>query len=315
MLVYLVRRIVVMLASLVAVLGLAFALLQAAPGSPFSGEADRLETSRERLAQEHFVNKAFHVRLMDYVSGIIAGDWGESLQYPQRSVWSIISHHLPYTLLLIVSSLLCAYCLGIWLGVFFASLKHRFFGQLMVMWTVLAVCIPFFLLAPLLQALFGVQLDLLPVAGWSSTRGSERAWVLPLITVALPLIAWLARMSFSLARSYLASPWLRTGQAQGQSSLMVLRSQGIRPLLATLLAWLSPAMGMALTACVVVEPLYGVPGLARYLIDACLHRDYPLLMGIVLVFASLSLGISLLADLLSTALDPRLSPGFRKALR
>jgi len=164
--------------------------------------------------------------------------------------------------------------------------------------------VPSFVVAPLLALVFGLYLGWLPVGGWES--GSLGHLVLPVLTLALPLIAYVARLTRGSVLEVLQSPFIRTARAKGLDPGVVLRRHALRPTLLPVVSFLGPAAAGVLTGSLVVEQVFGLPGVGRYFVQGAVNRDYTLVMGMVVFYAALILLLNLLVDLVYGWLDPRI---------
>jgi oligopeptide transport system permease protein len=166
------------------------------------------------------------------------------------------------------------------------------------------IAIPNFVLAPVLALVFGIHLDWLPVAGWES--GSLAYLVLPVVTLALPFVAYIARLTRGSLLEVLQAPYMRAARAKGLARSILLRRHALRPTLLPVVSFLGPAAAALLTGSLVVEQVFGLPGVGRYFVQGAINRDYTLVMGMVIVYATLILLLNLLVDLVYGWLDPRI---------
>jgi oligopeptide transport system permease protein len=167
---------------------------------------------------------------------------------------------------------------------------------------VLAIALPSFVTGPLLALIFGLYLHWLPVAGWEA--GEPRYLVLPVLTLALPIAAYLARLMRGSLLEVLRAPYVRSARARGLGGARGLWRHALRPALLPVVSYLGPAVAFAVTGSLVVETVFGLPGTGRYLVQGAIDRDYPLVMGMIIVYAVFTLLCNLLADLLYGWLDP-----------
>jgi oligopeptide transport system permease protein len=208
------------------------------------------------------------------------------------------------TLTLGTAALLLALACGVPLGLA-AGLRHDGWTDHAVMSVALVgLAVPNFVVAPVLALVFGLHLGWLPVSGWAP--GSPGHLVLPVVTLALPLIAYLARLTRGSLLEVLQSPVIRTARAKGLAPGAVLRRHALKPTLLPVVSFLGPATAALLTGSLVVEQVFGLPGVGRYVVQGAVNRDYTLVMGMVIFYASLILVLNLLVDLLYGWLDPRI---------
>ena len=168
---------------------------------------------------------------------------------------------------------------------------------------VLGIALPGFVIGPLFALIFGLYLGVLPVAGYES--GQPQYLVLPIVTLALPVIAYIARLTRGSLLEVLRSNFVRTARAKGLSPMRVLFRHALRPALLPVVSYLGPATAFVVTGSLVVESVFGLPGTGRYLVQGAINRDYTLVMGMIVVYGAITLLCNLIADLLYGWLDPR----------
>ena len=196
---------------------------------------------------------------------------------------------------------------GVPLGIY-AALRHNSPADHAVMaLAVIGIAVPVFVVAPLAALVFGIYLGWLPVAGWAP--GTWRDMVLPTLTLALPIIAYVARLTRASMLETLRSPFLRAARARGIPAGPLVWRHALPAALTPVISYLGPAAAAVLTGSLVVETAFGLPGLGRYLVQGALNRDYTLVMGMVVVYATFMIALNLLVDIVYALLDPRVRPG------
>ena len=239
-----------------------------------------------------------------YLGALARGDLGPSFKYKDFAVSELIARGLPVTLTIGVLALLLAVACGVPLGML-AALRHNGAVDHLVMGLALAgIAVPNFVVAPVLALVFGVKLGWLPVAGWE--RGHAEYWLLPVVTLALPFVAYIARLTRGSLLEVLQAPYIRAARAKGLSAGALLRRHALKPTLMPVVSFLGPATAALLTGSLVVEQVFGLPGVGRYFVQGAINRDYTLVMGMVVFYAALILLLNLLVDLLYGWLDPRI---------
>ena len=238
-----------------------------------------------------------------YLKSLTHGDFGPSFKYKDFTVTELIGQGFPVTLQLGVIAMALALSVGILLGTF-AALHHNSAADYMTMsLAVVGIAIPTFVVLPFLGLLFGVFLHWLPVAGWES--GSIRHLALPVIALALPPLAYIARLTRAGMLEVLRSDYIRTAFAKGLPLHTLILRHALRPALMPVASYLVPAVALIMTGSLVVESIAGLPGIGRYLVQGALNRDYTLVLGMVIIYSTLLIGMGLLVDLLYAWLDPR----------
>ncbi len=281
---------------------LCFVLLRAAPGGPFDTEKTAPPEVQAALAEQFRLDQPLIVQYGAWLADVARGDLGPSFQYPDYTVNQLIARALPVSLLNGGLALLVALLIGIPLGVFAALRAGQWMDRALMLLAGLGLAIPKFVAAPLLVLLFAVTLNWLPAGGW----GEWQNIVLPVIALALPNLAYCARLTRASMLETLSADYLRAARARGFSESRLLFSHALKPALLPVMAWLSPALINVVTGSAVVEQVFGIPGMGRYFVQGALNRDYTLVLGVVLVVGALIVLINTLVDMLRAWLDPRL---------
>jgi len=295
-------RLLAAIPTLLFVILLAFVLVRMAPGGPFDAER-ALPPDVEANIEEHYhLDEPLPKQFFRYLGGVLRGDFGPSYRYRDYSVTEIIADSFPTSLLLGGLAMLLALLLGLGAGVLAALRPNTLIDRAVMAVAMTGISIPIFIVAPVLVLLFAVSLGWLP-AGWTA-QGSGRL-VLPVLALALPQVAYLARISRASLLDVLGSDYVRTARAQGLTTAAILRVHALKPALIPVLSYLGPAVAAVLTGSVVVEQVFGIPGLGRHFVNGALNRDYTLVMGLVILYAWLIILLNLLVDVLYGVLDPR----------
>lgn len=307
----LVRHAVLRLAGLVPTLFVivttAFFLMRLAPGGPFDEERAVPAEITANLQAAYGLDQPVVVQYANYLGGLLHGDLGPSFRMKDFTVAELIARGLPVTLTLGAAALLLTVGIGVPLGLV-AALRHNGWQDHAVMSVALVgIAVPNFVVAPVLALVFGIGLGWLPVAGWEP--GSVRHAVLPVVTLALPFVAYVARLTRGSLLEVLQSPFIRTARAKGLAPLAILRRHALKPTLMPVVSFLGPATAALLTGSLVVEQVFGLPGVGRYFVQGAVNRDYTLVMGMVIFYATLILLLNLAVDLLYGWLDPRIRHG------
>lgn len=309
MLAYTLRRLGIAIPTLLIIATASFFLMRAAPGGPFDAEADLEPEVLENIRAAYDLDKPLLTQYRLWLTGVLRGDFGPSLVYKDFSVSELVGIGLPVSIKLGLAAILVALVIG-GLGGIFAALRQNSLVDYSVMAVAMTgIAIPSFVIAPILALVFGLYLSLLPVAGWDG--GAWRNMVLPVIALALPQVAVIARLMRGGMLEILRSPFVRTARAKGLSEARivfrhVLPSAGI-----PLVSYLGPALAGIMTGSLVIELIFNLPGVGRYFVQGALNRDYPLVMGVVIIYASMIILLNLLADLALAALDPRIRKAYR----
>ena len=303
MLSYALRRLLGALPTFFLIVTLAFFLIRLAPGGPFDEEQALAPEVKANLERAYGLDRPIHEQYLRYLAGLARGDLGPSMRLRDFTVNELIATGLPVSLTLGFSAVALALLLGVPLGVYAAVRQNSWADHAVMGVAVLGIALPVYVVAPLLALVFGVHLGWLPVAGWEP--GSVRDLVLPVVALALPTLAYVARLMRGSLLEVLRLPHVRTARAKGLSNAAVLWRHALPPAFLPVLSYLGPATAAVLTGSLVVETIFGLPGMGRYLVQGALNRDYTLVMGKVIVYAGLILSLNLAVDLLYGVLDPR----------
>jgi oligopeptide transport system permease protein len=285
------------------IITITFFLMRAAPGGPFDQEQALPPEIEANLQRAYGLDQPVWTQYGRYLKSLVHGDFGPSFKYKDFTVTELIAQGFPVTLQLGIMAIALALFLGIPLGTF-AALHHNSVADTATMSLVVTgIAIPSFVVLPFLGLLFGVYLHWLPVAGWES--GSLRHLALPVIALALPPLAYIARLTRGSMLEVLRSHYIRTAFAKGLPLHRVILRHALRPALAPVASFLVPAVASILTGSLVVESIAGLPGIGRYLVQGAINRDYTLVLGMVIIYSTLLIVMGLLVDLLYAWLDPR----------
>ncbi len=284
-----------------------FVLLRVAPGGPFDEERPLPAKILENVQAHYNLDKPLIQQYWIYITGVVQGDLGPSFTTEDFSVAELIGIGLPYTFTIGGSALLLALLIGVASGVVAALNQNRAPDYALVVLVMTGLILPNFLIAPILQLIFGVQLGWLPVGGWGD--GGLPFLVLPVIVLALPHIARISRLMRGSMIEVLGTDFIRTARAKGIGARLVVSRHAIKPALAPVVSYLGPAAGYLLTGSIVVESIFGLPGIGHYFISAALSRDYGMVLGTVVFYMVLIIILNLLVDLAYAWLDPKVRVG------
>jgi oligopeptide transport system permease protein len=297
------RRLLAAVPVLGLVIALSFLLMRLAPGGPFDEEQPLPPEVRANLEAAYGLDQPLVVQFGRYVTGLVRGDFGPSFKFRDFTVGELIAAGLPVSLALGAVAFGLALAVGIPAGVYAALARGGLPDRMLMAFAAVGIAVPVFVIAPLLALVFGIWLEWLPVAGWTPGRLSDR--VLPVVALAFPVIAHLARLTRGSLLEVLRAPWIRAARARGLPERTVILRHALRAAMLPIATYAGPAAAAVLAGSLVVETLFGLPGMGRHLVQGALNRDYMLVMGMVIVYAALMIALNLLADLVVAWLDPR----------
>jgi len=301
---YTLRRLLGAIPTLFLVIVLAFLLVHAAPGGPFDDERALPAEIEANIAAAYHLDEPLPLQFLRYLGGVVRGDFGPSYSYRDYTVSELIGRSFPVSLQLGVLAMLLAAVTGVSLGVVAALRPNTALDKIVMGVAMTGISIPVFVIAPLLVLLLAVQLQWLP-ASWTGSESSSRL-LLPVISLALPQIAYIARLTRASLIEVLSSDFIRTARAQGLGTAAIVRYHALKPAMLPVLSYMGPAVAAVLTGSVVVEDIFGIPGLGQLFVRGSLNRDYTLVLGVVIFYAALIVLLNLIVDLLYGAIDPRI---------
>jgi len=303
--VYLIRRIAGILPVLAVAVVLAFAANKSVPGDPvlmmLGDQSANVELAR-KLRGEYGLDRPVLVQFGDYVAGLVRGDLGLSFRFPGVPVAQVIADGLWISPFLAIGALAIAFPIGVAVGIF-AAIRRNTLADVGVMLVLVAgLSIPNFALATFFVWLLSLKFGALPVAGWDKWQHV----VLPVLILAIPPAAYIARLARTFMLEVLQQDYIRTARAKGLPERQVIWRHGLRNVLVPILTVTGVILGGLITSTFVVETIFNIPGLGRIAIQSIFARDYPVTTGIVLLFTLFYVTINLVVDLLYVAIDPRL---------
>jgi oligopeptide transport system permease protein len=281
---------------------LAFFLVRLAPGGPFDTERALDPEIVKNLRRIYRLDRPLIEQFWFYLQSLAHGDLGPSLHWRDFSVGELFAKALPVSAALGAKAMLAAILVGTALGAACAMSRTAIGSHIVDGTGLFAIAIPVFVVAPLLQLAFGLTIHILPVGGWND--GAWQNQILPVTTLALPQIAIVARLTQASLKEALLMPHIRTLRAFGLPRFHV-TLHAMRAALPPVVSYLGLAAANLLTGSVVVETIFGIPGIGRYFVYGALGRDYTLVMGTVIIIAAAVLLFNLIADLILAWLDPR----------
>jgi oligopeptide transport system permease protein len=288
---------------LLLVIILAFLMVHAAPGGPFDAERVLPADVAANIEAAYHLDEPLPRQFFRYMSGLVHGDLGPSYRYRDYTVAELIGTGFPLSLQIGVLAMLLALLAGVSSGTVAALKQGTMLDRVVMSFAMTGISIPVFVVAPVLVLLLAVKLHWLP-AGWSGTSGAAK-FVLPVITLALPQIAYIARLTRASMIDVLGRDFIRTARAQGLGTSAIIRVHALRPAMLPVLSYMGPAIAAILTGSVVVEEVFGIPGLGQFFVRGALNRDYTLVLGIVIFYATLIISLNFIVDVLYGVLDPR----------
>jgi len=299
---FILRRLLEMIPVLLVVSAVTFFMMRLAPGGPFDSERAMAPEVRKNLDAYYGFDKPLLTQYWNFLKNLAKGDLGPSSKYSNRSVNEIIGGAFPVSLELGIWSLLVALVIGVTAGLI-ASVKPNSaldYGSMSL--SMIGICIPTFVMGPILLVLFALKTDWFNASGWFFPRDR----ILPSLTLGAYYAAYIARMTRGGMLEVLNQDFIRTARAKGAPLMSVLFKHAFRGGILPVISFLGPATAGLLTGSFVVETIFNVPGLGKYFVTAAFNRDYSMVMGTVLFYAVLIILFNLLVDVIQVWLNPKL---------
>ncbi len=301
----LLRRFLALVAVLTGVIVVTFALLTSAPGDPFLAEKALTPAQVEQKRQDLKLDGPLFSQIGRYFGDVLRGDLRVSTKYKGKPVAEILRQSLPVSFQLGALSFVIAALGGIVLGVIAALRRNTWADHLSMFTALAAISLPAFITGPVLIAIFSLWLGWLPVGGWFTWETT----LLPALCLAAPYVAYVARLMRNSLLDVLGQDFVRTAKAKGLAPAQVAVRHALRVAILPVVTFLGPLAANLLTGSVIVEAVFGVPGAGQYFVRAIENRDLFLLLGVVIVYCGLLVGLNFLVDLLYVRLDRRIKLG------
>ena len=296
-------RLLGLIPTLLMLITIAFFLIRVAPGGPFDSEKPLPPEIRANLDAKYHLDEPLVQQYFRYLGQILVLDFGPSYQYKDWTVNELIAQGFPVSLTIGGLAMLLAFTVGTLVGIA-AALKQNTAVDYSVMgFAMLGISIPNFVVAPAFILLIAVYAGWLPAGGWD---WSFARMILPVITLALPVIAYIARLTRGSMIEVLHSNYIRTARAKGLPGRVVISRHALKPALLPVISYMGPATAGLITGSVIVERIYSIPGLGSYFVQGALNRDYTLVMGVVIFYGVIIIVLNFIVDMLYAWLNPRI---------
>ena len=303
---YILSRLFQALPVLLIVITATFFLVRAAPGGPFDDERVVSPDVLKNLNERYNLNDPVSVQYLKYLASLLKGDLGPSYKFPARSVNELIASGLPITFELAIYALIVALIIGLVAGIIAALRMNTKWDYGPMALAMIGICLPSFVLGPILVLVFGIKLEWLPVTGWGSLPGDK---ILPSITLGAAYAAYIARITRGSMIEVLSQDFIRTARAKGLSQKRIVVVHALRAAIPPVISFLGPALAGLLAGSFVVETIFQIPGLGRFYVEAAFNRDYTMILGTTIFFSVMIVAFNLLADILLAWFNPRLRIG------
>jgi len=298
---YFLKRLGGAIPTLFIIITVSFFLVHAAPGGPFDTERHLTKEIEANLNRAYHLDESVPQQFLRYLAGLAHGDFGPSFQSKDYTVAELIAVGFPTSLMLGSLAMLVALACGLSSGIVAALRQNTGVDYAVMGLSMTGIAVPTFVVAPILSLVLGLWLRLVPVGGWEHWSNI----VLPVIALALPQVAAIARLTRGSMLEVLRSNYVRTARAKGLPNRVAILRHAIRAAIIPVVSYLGPAVANIITGSVVIEQIYSIPGIGRYFVQAALNRDYPLVMGVTIFYGLIIIFCNLMTDIVYGFLDPK----------
>lgn len=305
---YLFQRLFYMLMTFFLIMTITFVTMKLLPGSPFKNQ-DKLTAQQLEMLQEHYrLNDPISVQFYHYVLDFFKGDLGMSFQFKNQGVADIIIDKMQPSFILGLEALLIGIIVGLLLGIFSGLKHHTFWDYGTTVLSVIGISVPSFVFAGFMQYYFAVKLGWLPVAYW----GDWKHHVMPALALSFVVTSTIARYIRMEMLEVLNQDYIKTARAKGLSKGTIIVKHALKNTLIPVITMLGPLTIAILTGSLVIEKIFSIPGIGEQFVVSITTNDYPMIMGLTLLYSALFIGIVFIVDLLYGVVDPRIKLGGEK---
>lgn len=298
------RRVLEAIPTLLILITISFFMMRLAPGSPFTGDRMLPPEVLANIEAKYNLNAPLYEQYFNYLKQLLQGDFGPSFRYRDHSVNDLVASHLPTSAKLGFVSFIFAVILGVSAGVFAALKQNSLWDYFVMGFAMTGIVIPSFVVAPILVLIFAILLDWLPAGGWHG--GQWQYMILPMLALSLSYIASIARITRSSMIEVLHSNFIRTARAKGLPLRIIVFKHALRPALLPVISYLGPAFVGIVTGSLVIESIFGLPGIGTLFVDGALNRDYSTVLSVTILVGTLTIVFNAIVDILYAVLDPKI---------
>lgn len=304
MLKFILKRLLEAIPTLLVLITISFFLMRFAPGNPFSSERPLPPEVMANINAKYGLDKPVSTQYITYLGNVLQGDFGPSFKYKDFSVNELVFTALPVSAKVGFAAFIFTVILGVSIGTLAAIRQNSWFDYLIMASSMLGVVMPSFVLAPVLIYIFSIKLGWLPAGGWQD--GSFQYMALPMIGMSLLYVATFARITRSSMIETLKSNFIRTAKAKGLSYRYIIIKHALKPAMLPVVSYMGPAFVGIITGSVVIETIFGLPGIGKLFVNAAFNRDYSLVMGVTILIGFLFILFNAVVDILLAYIDPKI---------
>ena len=301
------KRFLSIIPTMFIIITIGFFIIRLAPGGPFAREKAVPQAILENLMAKYHMDEPLIKQYLRFMGGVLQGDLGPSFTNKDFTVNELIAFSLPNSIILGLASLVLSLIFGITAGIISALKQNKLADYTVMSLAVTGISIPTFVIGPVLMLIFAVTLNWLPTSGWIDGRHGIKTMIMPVITLALPQFAYIARLMRASMLETLRSDFVRTALAKGLSMPVIIFKHVLKGACLPVVSYLGPAMALVITGSVVVEKIFAIPGLGMHFVRSAINRDYTMIMGTVIVYSLILVILNFIVDIIYGFLDPRIS--------
>ncbi|MDU7785397.1 MAG: oligopeptide ABC transporter permease OppB [Aggregatibacter aphrophilus] len=301
---FILKRVLEALPTLFILITFSFFLMRLAPGSPFTSERAYPPEVMANIEAKYHLNEPLHKQYILYLKNLAQGDFGPSFKYKDQSVNDLIASAFPVSFKLGMTAFAFAVLIGIFAGSLAALNQNSRWDYILMSFSMIGVVMPSFVFAPLLVLLFAITLGWLPAGGWNG--GAALYMILPVASLTIGYVAGIARIMRGSMIEVLHSNFIRTAKAKGLSTARIILKHALRPALLPVITYLGPAFVGIITGSMVIESVFGLPGMGQLFVNGALNRDYSLVLSLTILVGTLTILFNAIVDILYAVIDPKI---------
>lgn len=304
MLKFILKRILEAIPTLLVLITLSFFLMRFAPGNPFSSERPLPPEVMANINAKYGLDKPVSTQYLTYLGNVLHGDFGPSFKYKDFSVNELVFSALPVSAKVGFAAFIFTVILGVLIGTLAAIRQNSWFDYIIMATSMIGVVMPSFVLAPVLIYVFSIKLGWFPAGGWQD--GSFKYMALPVIGMSMLYVATFARITRGSMIETLKSNFIRTAKAKGLNYRYIVVKHALKPAMLPVVSYMGPAFVGIITGSVVIETIFGLPGIGKLFVNAAFNRDYSLVMGVTILIGFLFILFNAVVDILLAYIDPKI---------
>lgn len=299
-----IKRIFEAIPTLLFLITVSFFMMRLAPGSPFTGERNLPPAVMANIEAKYHLNDPIWLQYLHYLKDLLRGDFGPSFKYKDYTINELLAQSLPVSVEIGVYAFIIALVLGLTLGIIAALKQNSILDYVLMTLAMTGAMVPSFVKAPLMVLLFAVTLKWLPAGGWNN--GELKYLILPVAALSIAYVSSIARIMRGSMIETLNSPYIRTARAKGLPTSHIIIKHALRPAMLPVISFLGPAFVGIITGSIVIESVFGLPGIGQLFVNGALNRDYSLVLSLTILVGVLTITFNTIVDILYAMIDPKI---------